>query len=110
MHLHSVHSDGKRTVDEIVAAARQEGLHFIATSDHNTSSTGVTWRGIVPRHQAVGARRSGRTAPGPVPPRPTASVRRGAARALPRRAPPRWGVGWHASCRGRRRPAGASRG
>ncbi|MEU9234137.1 CehA/McbA family metallohydrolase [Streptomyces subrutilus] len=48
LHLHSVHSDGKRTVDEIVAAARQEGLHFIATSDHNTSSTGVTWDGNVP--------------------------------------------------------------
>ncbi|MCX5015288.1 CehA/McbA family metallohydrolase [Streptomyces sp. NBC_00555] len=48
LHLHSVHSDGKRTVDEIVAAARQEGLHFIATSDHNTSSTGVTWHGNIP--------------------------------------------------------------
>ncbi|WP_406739262.1 hypothetical protein OG365_35800 [Streptomyces sp. NBC_00853] len=35
-------------MDEIVAAARREGLHFIATSDHNTSSTGVTWRGNVP--------------------------------------------------------------
>ncbi|MFH9799195.1 MULTISPECIES: CehA/McbA family metallohydrolase [Streptomyces] len=43
-----MHSDGQRTVDEIVAAARQEGLHFIATSDHNTSSTGVTWNGNVP--------------------------------------------------------------
>ncbi|QES51799.1 hypothetical protein DEJ50_32050 [Streptomyces venezuelae] len=48
LHLHSVHSDGQRTVDEIVAAARREGLHFIATSDHNTSSTGVTWQGNVP--------------------------------------------------------------
>ncbi|MFD9103633.1 CehA/McbA family metallohydrolase [Streptomyces virginiae] len=48
LHLHSVHSDGQRTVDEIVAAARREGLHFIATSDHNTSSTGVTWNGNVP--------------------------------------------------------------
>ncbi|MFF4324170.1 CehA/McbA family metallohydrolase [Streptomyces sp. NPDC001568] len=48
LHLHSVHSDGQRTVDEIVAAARQEGLDFLATSDHNTHSTGVTWRGNVP--------------------------------------------------------------
>ncbi|MFJ5810896.1 CehA/McbA family metallohydrolase [Streptomyces sp. NPDC093093] len=48
LHLHSVHSDGQRTVDEIVAAARREGLHFIATSDHNTSSTGVTWHGNIP--------------------------------------------------------------
>ncbi|QGV76882.1 CehA/McbA family metallohydrolase [Streptomyces ficellus] len=48
LHLHSVHSDGQRTVDEIVTDARREGLHFIATSDHNTSSTGVTWRGNVP--------------------------------------------------------------
>ncbi|MFB7462658.1 CehA/McbA family metallohydrolase [Streptomyces sp. NPDC056224] len=43
-----MHSDGQRTVDEIVAAARREGLHFIATSDHNTSSTGMTWHGNVP--------------------------------------------------------------
>ncbi|MFJ7154280.1 CehA/McbA family metallohydrolase [Streptomyces sp. NPDC101118] len=48
LHLHSVHSDGGRTVDEIVEAARREGLHFLATSDHNTSSTGVSWRGNVP--------------------------------------------------------------
>ncbi|MEU5149179.1 CehA/McbA family metallohydrolase [Streptomyces yangpuensis] len=48
LHLHSVHSDGQRTVDEIVAAARLEGLHFLATSDHNTSSTGVSWDGNVP--------------------------------------------------------------
>ncbi|MCB5178830.1 CehA/McbA family metallohydrolase [Streptomyces antimicrobicus] len=48
LHLHSVHSDGGRTVDEIVVAARREGLDFLATSDHNTSSTGVSWRGNVP--------------------------------------------------------------
>ncbi|MDJ0342401.1 CehA/McbA family metallohydrolase [Streptomyces sp. H10-C2] len=37
-HLHTVHSDGKRTPEELVAAARAAGLDFINTSEHNTSS------------------------------------------------------------------------
>ncbi|MBL1082368.1 CehA/McbA family metallohydrolase [Streptomyces actinomycinicus] len=48
LHLHSVHSDGARTVDRMVADARESQLDFIATSDHNTSSTGVSWHGNVP--------------------------------------------------------------
>ncbi|MFJ9789626.1 CehA/McbA family metallohydrolase [Streptomyces globosus] len=48
LHLHTVHSDGGRTADRLVAAARAAGMHFIATSDHNTSSTGLSWRGNVP--------------------------------------------------------------
>ncbi|WP_404953400.1 hypothetical protein [Streptomyces sp. 147326] len=56
LHLHSVHSDGKRTVDEIVTAARHEGLNFIATSDHNTSSA------------AAGERRRCRSPPCPTGP------------------------------------------
>ncbi|MFG2291922.1 CehA/McbA family metallohydrolase [Streptomyces sp. NPDC048603] len=48
LHLHTEHSDGQRTVDRLVADARAAGLHFIATSDHNTSATGVSWRGNVP--------------------------------------------------------------
>ncbi|MFJ3922169.1 CehA/McbA family metallohydrolase [Streptomyces sp. NPDC090022] len=53
LHLHTVHSDGHRTVDELVAAARAARLDFIATSDHNTSSTGLSWRGNVPRDLLV---------------------------------------------------------
>jgi hypothetical protein len=37
-HLHTVHSDGKRTPEELVAAARAARLDFINTSEHNTSS------------------------------------------------------------------------
>ncbi|MGW4686578.1 CehA/McbA family metallohydrolase [Streptomyces sp. NPDC004244] len=48
LHLHTVHSDGRRTVDQLVDAARAARMDFIATSDHNTSSTGVSWRGNVP--------------------------------------------------------------
>ncbi|MFI0813071.1 CehA/McbA family metallohydrolase [Streptomyces echinatus] len=48
LHLHSVHSDGARTVDRMVADARGSELDFIATSDHNTSSTGVSWHGNIP--------------------------------------------------------------
>ncbi|MEV8533803.1 CehA/McbA family metallohydrolase [Streptomyces sp. NPDC051211] len=48
LHLHTVHSDGQRTVEHLIADARRAKLDFIATSDHNTSSTGVSWRGNVP--------------------------------------------------------------
>jgi predicted metal-dependent phosphoesterase TrpH len=37
-HLHTVHSDGRRTPEELVAAARAAGLDFIVTTEHNTSS------------------------------------------------------------------------
>ncbi|GHJ39816.1 phosphoesterase [Streptomyces sp. TS71-3] len=42
-HLHSWHSDGRRTPAEIAALARQAGLDFINTSDHNTSSSHPHW-------------------------------------------------------------------
>ncbi|MFF5448712.1 CehA/McbA family metallohydrolase [Streptomyces sp. NPDC012888] len=48
LHLHTEHSDGRRTLDGLVADARAAGLHFIGTSDHNTSATGLTWHGNVP--------------------------------------------------------------
>jgi len=35
-HLHSVHSDGLRTVEELAALARAAGLDFVNSSDHNT--------------------------------------------------------------------------
>jgi predicted metal-dependent phosphoesterase TrpH len=43
MHLHTVHSDGKRTPAEVAAAARAAGLDFIVSTDHNTSSTAGVW-------------------------------------------------------------------
>jgi predicted metal-dependent phosphoesterase TrpH len=37
-HLHTVHSDGRRTPAEVAAGARAAGLDFIVSTDHNTSS------------------------------------------------------------------------
>lgn len=43
MHIHSVHSDGRRTLAEVAADARAAGLDFIASTEHNTSSAGLDW-------------------------------------------------------------------
>lgn len=45
-HLHTVHSDGKRTPAEAAAAAREAGLDFIATTEHNTTSGHGAWEGL----------------------------------------------------------------
>ncbi|SEG33255.1 hypothetical protein SAMN05216223_104397 [Actinacidiphila yanglinensis] len=37
-HLHTVHSDGKRTLEQLAALARAAKLDFINSSDHNTTS------------------------------------------------------------------------
>ncbi len=36
-HLHTVYSDGKRTLEQLAALARAAGLDFINSSDHNTN-------------------------------------------------------------------------
>ncbi len=38
LHIHSVHSDGDSTLEEIALAARGAGLDFVAVTDHNTVS------------------------------------------------------------------------
>jgi hypothetical protein len=43
MHLHTVHSDGQRTPEELVAGARAAGLDFIVSTEHNTSSANLIW-------------------------------------------------------------------
>ena len=48
LHLHTVHSDGKRTQPQLLSAARAAGLDFIGSSDHNTSSASYTWGRHVP--------------------------------------------------------------
>ncbi len=45
-HLHTVHSDGKRTPAETAAAARAAGLDFITTTEHNTTSGHGAWEGL----------------------------------------------------------------
>jgi hypothetical protein len=43
LHLHTVHSDGQRHPGELVAAARESGLDFIVSTDHNTNSANRVW-------------------------------------------------------------------
>ncbi|MYT24065.1 phosphoesterase [Streptomyces sp. SID7760] len=42
-HIHSVHSDGRRTPAEIAALARAAGLDFVNSSEHNTHSAHAAW-------------------------------------------------------------------
>lgn len=43
LHLHTVHSDGRRTPEEMVAAAVAADLDFFASTEHNTSSASLVW-------------------------------------------------------------------
>jgi hypothetical protein len=43
LHCHSNHSDGQWTPEQIAASAAQEGLDFVALTDHNTKSGGSAW-------------------------------------------------------------------
>ncbi|MGW6718661.1 CehA/McbA family metallohydrolase [Streptomyces sp. NPDC054995] len=45
-HVHSTHSDGRRTPAEVAAAARAAGLDFINSSEHNTTSAHAAWEGL----------------------------------------------------------------
>ncbi|MGZ4482857.1 MAG: CehA/McbA family metallohydrolase [Nocardioidaceae bacterium] len=42
-HLHTVYSDGKRLPAEVAAGARDAGLDFIVSTEHNTSSSHGVW-------------------------------------------------------------------
>ena len=50
LHLHTVHSDGRRTQPQLQAAALEAGLDLIGSSEHNTCSATRTWG----RHVAPG--------------------------------------------------------
>ena len=41
LHIHTSYSDGKMTPEELVAAAKEAGLRYIAITDHDTVD-GVT--------------------------------------------------------------------
>ena len=43
LHTHTVHSDGRRRIAEMVTAATSVGLDFIVSTDHNTSSANRAW-------------------------------------------------------------------
>lgn len=38
LHTHTVHSDGRLTIDELAGLARSRGLDYLAVTDHNTTS------------------------------------------------------------------------
>ena len=43
LHLHSVHSDGSWTPEQIVSGARAEGLDFMVSTEHNTTTANDIW-------------------------------------------------------------------
>jgi PHP domain-containing protein len=43
LHTHTVHSDGRRRIEEMGEAAKAAGLDFIVSTDHNTSSANRDW-------------------------------------------------------------------
>jgi hypothetical protein len=43
MHLHTVHSDGRRTPAELVAGAGAAELDFVVSTEHNTTSASLIW-------------------------------------------------------------------
>ncbi len=71
LHTHTVHSDGRRRITEMAAAATSAGLDFIVSTDHNTNSANRAW--AQPRTTAW---RSSRV----------------------RRSPPATGIGWRSRC------------
>lgn len=42
-HLHTVYSDGRRLPSEVAQGAREAGLDFMVSTDHNTSSSHGVW-------------------------------------------------------------------
>lgn len=42
-HLHTVHSDGRRTPAELAAAARAAGLDFFVSTEHNNQTASLQW-------------------------------------------------------------------
>lgn len=43
LHLHTLHSDGKRTAQELVEEAQSKKLNFIISTEHNTNSANLEW-------------------------------------------------------------------
>jgi hypothetical protein len=46
LHIHTVHSDGRFTVCEVIDLARSKGLDFIALTDHNTVAQNIEFTKI----------------------------------------------------------------
>ncbi|QKG55923.1 PHP domain-containing protein [Hymenobacter sp. BRD128] len=43
LHLHTLHSDGRRTPQELTDEAVAQGLDFLVSTEHNTNSANLSW-------------------------------------------------------------------
>lgn len=43
LHMHTLHSDGKRTAEELVEEAKTKRLDYIISTEHNTNSANLSW-------------------------------------------------------------------
>jgi predicted metal-dependent phosphoesterase TrpH len=43
LHMHTLHSDGQRTAQELVDEAHLKNLDFIVSTEHNTTSANLNW-------------------------------------------------------------------
>ncbi|WP_158795466.1 CehA/McbA family metallohydrolase [Pedobacter sp. L105] len=43
LHMHTLHSDGKRTVEQLVTEAKTKKLNYIISTEHNTNSANLSW-------------------------------------------------------------------
>ncbi len=53
LHMHSLESDGSRSLDEVVALAERRGLDFVMVSEHNTTSHLSWYADVQARHPGV---------------------------------------------------------
>lgn len=53
LHTHTVHSDGRRRIDEMAEAATSAGLDFVVSTDHNTNSANRAWASATSRDLEV---------------------------------------------------------
>lgn len=54
LHMHTLHSDGKFTLSELVNKALERSLDFIFSTEHNTLSANLVWGNYVPKGFLVG--------------------------------------------------------
>ncbi|WP_324670968.1 CehA/McbA family metallohydrolase [Hymenobacter sp. GOD-10R] len=53
LHMHTLHSDGKRTPQELVNEAVAQGLDFIVSTEHNTNSANLSWGKYAPKNLLI---------------------------------------------------------
>ncbi len=53
LHMHTLHSDGKRTAQELVEEAHAKKLDFIISTEHNTNSANLSWGKYNSKHLLI---------------------------------------------------------